>query len=227
MKLLPNDSRADAAKTLIKVTLFVYVTFCLLNIFYINLAYFAIRGEVLPYETVTLVETFTAFVAVIHLIVFILSALTFIQWFRRAYFNLHLQNISRLRWKEGWAAGAWFVPIISLYVPYQIMKDIWSATLDKIKKHHLTSEYPSDVIGWWWAAFLISNILSNIYMQLEMRGVADSPEGFLNLQFLDLFSNCISIAGAILTVKMIRIYTEMESKMHDIIEEESESNQML
>jgi hypothetical protein len=223
-QLLPNESRADAAKTLMKINLFIIITFCLLNVFYIRLAMVAINGEVMSYDLVTLIDTFSTLVGVINIIVFILTAVTFIQWFRRAYYNLHLQNISWLRWKEGWAAGAWFVPIISLYVPYQIMKDIWSATLYKIQKKNDTSEFSSEIIGWWWAAFLCSNIISNVQTQLNFRGYGENPDGFLILQYMDLFSNLIAIAGAIFAVNMISKYTKMESLMHEMNENEDQEH---
>ena len=105
-QLRPNESRADAAKTLMKATLFIYITFSLLNIFYVRFAMSALSGNVMPYNIVNLMDTFSEFIGVVNMIVFTLSAVTFIQWFRRAYFNLHLLNISWLRWKEGWAAGA-------------------------------------------------------------------------------------------------------------------------
>jgi len=63
----------------------------------------------------------------IYFIFYSISVITFIMWFRRAYFNLH-QKVNHLSYSEGWAAGSWFVPIINLYRPYQIMKEIYIET---------------------------------------------------------------------------------------------------
>src|SRR4249919_2196416 len=54
---------------------------------------------------------------------------SFIMWFRRAYWNLHQVNVSAAHFPEGWAAGAWFVPFINLIRPYRIMQQIWKGTL--------------------------------------------------------------------------------------------------
>ena len=67
-----------------------------------------------------------------------------------------------------------------------------------------------------------SNIISNINTQLTLRGYGDNPEGFLVLQYTDLLSNLIAIAGAILTIKMINRYSQMERMMHEMIESETE-----
>lgn len=47
-------------------------------------------------------------VAGIYSIAWIISGILFIQWFRRAYYNLN--QVKAMRYSEGWAAGAWFVP---------------------------------------------------------------------------------------------------------------------
>lgn len=42
-------------------------------------------------------------IGILYVIAYIVSAVTFIQWFRRAYYNLHLL-VPRLNREEGWAA---------------------------------------------------------------------------------------------------------------------------
>ncbi len=51
----------------------------------------------------------------------------FIQWFRRAYFNLHMLHHPVI-FTEGWAAGGWFVPLANFFIPFRIMREIWQYT---------------------------------------------------------------------------------------------------
>ncbi len=69
-------------------------------------------------------------------------------WFRRAYFNLH-QKVSYLSHSEGWAAGSWFVPIVNLYRPYQIMKEIYVETKELFTKRGLSEKvgYSTNYLG--------------------------------------------------------------------------------
>ena len=60
--------------------------------------------------------------SLIFLVIMIISYVRFIKWFRRAYCNLNRVGIATDK-KEGWAAGAWFIPIYSLFAPFQIMKE--------------------------------------------------------------------------------------------------------
>ena len=54
-------------------------------------------------------------------LVYIVSGIMFIRWFRRAYFNLHIV-VNNLSFSEGWAAGYWFIPFANFNRPYRIMK---------------------------------------------------------------------------------------------------------
>lgn len=213
VQLLPNLKRAEAAALLIKFALFLHIGMLLLEI---AIGYYLIEmknGNAIPYETAILIEGFSSIMTLLALIVFIFSAVTFIQWFRRAYYNLHLLNDPILRWKEGWAAGGWFVPIMSLYVPLQIMKDIWNATMHRLKDKYDLSTYNIQMVGWWWTLFLIANFLSNIAAQISIR--FDSPDMLITANYFDIAADIISIAGAIITIRLIKQYTEMEISLHE------------
>lgn len=49
----------------------------------------------------------------------------------------------------GWVWGGWLVPFVSLWFPYQVVRDIRRATAP----HAL-----STLVGWWWAAYLVSSV---------------------------------------------------------------------
>ncbi len=48
-------------------------------------------------------------------------------WTRRLYGNLRPLGFHELRFGEGWALGGWFVPVVNLVRPKQIVNDIWRA----------------------------------------------------------------------------------------------------
>ncbi|MDP4206262.1 MAG: DUF4328 domain-containing protein, partial [Bacteroidota bacterium] len=68
------------------------------------------------------------FTLLVHITELVLGIL-FISWFRRLYYNLHL-IFNQLSYKEGWAAGCWFVPVLCFFRPYVIMKEIWQTLSD-------------------------------------------------------------------------------------------------
>jgi hypothetical protein len=100
----------------------------------------------------------------ITLVVELITAIVFIAWFYRAYCNLVRVGISDLRFGPGWAVGGWFIPIFNLFRQKQIANDIWKAsagagTVGLARR----AEVPlSRTVNWWWAAWILSGILTGI-----------------------------------------------------------------
>jgi hypothetical protein len=65
-----------------------------------------------------------ALAALILIIVYLIGAVIFLFWFHRAYANLDALG-ARRRHGKGWSIGGWFVPILNLFRPKQIVNDIW------------------------------------------------------------------------------------------------------
>ncbi|AFM04397.1 hypothetical protein Fleli_2013 [Bernardetia litoralis DSM 6794] len=82
-------------------------------------------------------------------IVMLTGFVLFLMWFRRAYKNIQIIGYET-KHTDGWAVGGFFVPILAIYYPYNIMTEIWQ----KMKltaegngiKHYLTG----GLHGWWW-----------------------------------------------------------------------------
>src|SRR4051794_40925458 len=72
--------------------------------------------------------------------------ITYPMWAYRAYHNLDLVAPGARRYDKGWAGGAWFVPILSLFRPVQIVNDLRRGACD--------GRY-GVLVGFWWAMFLI------------------------------------------------------------------------
>lgn len=134
---------------------------------------------------------------VLFIITYLISAILFILWFRRCYFNLS-QKIEYLKHSEGWAAGGWFVPFVNLYIPYQIMSSI-------IEEYQLILGIePNDkqynnlktVVGYWWALYLISGIV----FRLSDKVLSDALPDHITYNNLIMFSVVLSIGSGILLI---------------------------
>ncbi|MDR0666202.1 MAG: DUF4328 domain-containing protein [Campylobacteraceae bacterium] len=132
-KLKPNEQRAKKAIILIWIVLILeIVSFISSYMQYDLLQTFANGGYISP-EAADANDNREQIIGIFCLIAYIISAVTFIMWFRRAYYNLH-QEADSLLYAEGWAAGSWFIPIINLYRPYKIMKELYVKTKELLQK---------------------------------------------------------------------------------------------
>lgn len=172
------------------------------------------------YNIINEFDTFLIIVGLGGLAILAINVVTivfFIMWFRRAYWNLH-QLTRGLRYTEGWAAGAWFIPIFNYFGPFQIAKDLFTKTemllVDKGLISSDSKRFQNAKI--WWGLWISSSILSSISSRADNL---DSIEGQILLGILGLIGSVISIGAAIFAVKVIQSYHEMEKLLPQLSED--------
>ena len=127
----------------------------------------------------------------ILLAIFIVTSL----WLYKARENAELlrPEVRHAR-SSGWAWGGWVVPIVSLWFPFQVVRDV-SADRNDTRT--------SALVGWWWATFLISFFLSNI-TDSAAYGTAAMAE-------LAVVAALTTVIALVLWVLVIRTITDKRS----------------
>lgn len=125
--LKPNEQRSKIAIILIWIVLTIEIISGISSYFQLNLLQIVAGGGTISMEEAESNDNREQIIAIVFLLAYIISGITFIMWFRRAYYNLH-QRVNHLADTDGWAAGSWFVPIISLYRPFKIMRELYKET---------------------------------------------------------------------------------------------------
>lgn len=141
-------------------------------------------------------------VAIAQIPLRILSIVFFLQWFRRAYYNLRYLS-GRPDHTDGWAVGAWFIPFLNLFRPYSIMKEIWYGTnsaAGRGRQHGL--------LQWWWIAYLVHSGFNRAADKVSTK--AETLTELRNAAFLNVFSNFADVVSAALTIIVIRYVHESE-----------------
>jgi hypothetical protein len=217
--LKPNEQRAKNAISLIWIILVLEIVSLISGYFQYELLQTIANGREISIEEANSNDTREQIVAIIYMIAFVISAVTFILWFRRAYSNLHLK-VNHLSQTEGWAAGSWFVPIINLYRPYQIMKELYEETKILITKEGLTvsENFSTNSLGFWWALWIASNIIGQFVFRYSMN--AETIDELTTSTIASMVSNIVGIPLALITVKVIKDYSKVEPLLNEIKDEE-------
>jgi hypothetical protein len=218
-QLRPNGQRAKNAITLIWIVLALEIVALISEYFQYDLLQTVANGGEISVEEADANDIREQIISIVYLIVFIISALTFIQWFRRAYFNLHLK-VNHLEQTEGWAAGSWFVPFVNLYRPYQIMKELYVETKNILVKKGLSvsNNFTTSYLGWWWALWIIDNIIGQFVFRYSLR--AEEVDEFIIITIASMIENIVSIPLAFLAMKVIKDYAAVEPMLFEIKEGE-------
>lgn len=156
----------------------------------------------IPIEILSTPEQIQNIIHVGVLLSTITCCIIFLLWFKREYHNLHTIN-PKLKYKEAWAIWSWFIPVINLWRPYQIMKEIYiHATTTEKKEIHPEEEeiITTPIIDLWWLLWIASNVLSQVNNRLpETTIIIDLKSAHI----LSILTFGILIIDAMLLIKII------------------------
>lgn len=215
--LRPNTQRAKTAVMFIYIVMVLDVLSLISEYMRYNLLQASYSGVFVSEEETLFNDLREGIFALIYALAFITSGILFICWFRRAYYNLHLKT-DYLKHGEGWAAGAWFVPIISLFRPYEIMKELYTVTNRtlEIRSPNYAAKNNNAVIGWWWALWIISSFAGNFVLRTTLN--AESIDGLIINAIADMILSLMGIPLGLLVVKLIKDYSKMETLLRELPE---------
>jgi len=143
---------------------------------------------------------------------YVISIFVFIQWFRRAYGNLHRLGIGPLSYSESMPLWSWFIPLANVFVPALIMNEIWIRTREGIKDLIGTYVEPSGkyLLGLWWFLYVMSALFNYHFL----KNVADETTEELMRGFeLYFISDLEQVIEAILVIMIVRPVSKMESRL--------------
>ncbi len=222
-----NAQRAKMAIYLLWIVLGLEIVMLLSSYLQYDILLLLLDGEDVSDEALDANDTREGLIGLLYTAVFIVSAVMFIRWFRRAYFNLHTK-LDGLSCTEGWAAGAWFVPIINLFRPYVIMKELYEQThnllvMGEVEEYKTPPNF--SVIGIWWGMWVVSSVLGNIVARRTWS--AETLDQIMVSTQLSMLSGIIGIPLALLAIKVVKDYAVMENflfKLEDSIDQGSAGN---
>ncbi|MBI3409590.1 MAG: DUF4328 domain-containing protein [Planctomycetes bacterium] len=139
-----------------------------------------------------------------HFLFSIATVVVFSMWFYRAHANLKPLGAERLNYSSGWAVGYWFVPILNLFRPVQVAQEIWrNSDPNAVMEEDIRIVTPrnSTLIGFWWAAWIIMNVISNISVQATFA--VNSPETLRAATIAGMVAEVATIIAAIFALAVV------------------------
>lgn len=214
----PNKKRSQWVVGFLWALLVIEITSIISSFFNISILKDLQNGVEVDEVFATFNDLREAAIGLLNLMVYIIIIVLFIRWFRRAYFNLGLRGYTLH--DEGWAAGAWFVPILNLYRPVQIMNEIdekLSSYINAFKPiQRSTTNYTLVVV--WWGLWIVGGIIDRLVFKRTMN--AETVEQLIqssNLQIMSL------IIGIPLTLSIIFLIKRINEKEETLLQLEREA----
>ena len=178
----------------------------------------AISGETITLAEATSNDSRQALIGFGQTALYIAAAVLFLIWIHRAHKNLASLHATDLRFTPGWAVGWFFVPIMSLFRPYQVASEIHKAsdpnvdTTDAISRKNVAT---SPIVGWWWAFFLISNFVANIALRTVFSG--EELSDLLTSTYAYMVSDAVDIVHILIAILMVRRIGQFQEAKNKLI----------
>jgi hypothetical protein len=130
-------------------------------------------------------------IIILQLASFIIVGLLFLRWTYWANHNAWFLG-ARLSFTPGWAIGWYFIPVASLWKPYEAMQEIWQASRDPA---NWRAQRRTGLLPWWWFLLLLAGAMSSASCALRLRIIGD--EGAIDDVF-DMIA--FGMSGAVASV---------------------------
>ena len=209
--LRPNEARAKYAIVMLFVILFLDVVSGYSSYLQLGLLNDLNEGIFVLDDVLTTNDLRERIIGVLYSIAMLVSAVFFIQWFRRAYYNLQVRT-GNCEHGEGWAAGSWFVPIISLFRPLHIMKEMDTKTSRLIgSTTGKVVETNGVVIGFWWALWILNNYLGNYVLKMAFR--EETIENYISSTTVEMINSFVGVPLALLAYFVVKNYAQKEANL--------------
>jgi len=143
----------------------------------------------------------------IYLLVALVLLVLVIIWTFRAMKNNEALGRTMPRFKPGWGIAGWLIPFANLVIPVLILQDLWRGSDPATARGNASwrSNKGSALVGWYWAAFIVSNVV-------RLGATSNNDSEYTKQYFDDLKSqdsrnlagSAIAIAAAVLAILMFR-----------------------
>ena len=122
----------------------------------------------------------------------------FLVWTYRLNRNLRAFGVAGVRYAPVWTVAYFFVPILSLYRPYQVFREIWQASdpgpAARTEQAWQNLKSPA-LLGFWWVSVISVNILD----VLSSKSAGDKS--------IDVTDNAAGLLSALLALQVVRLVT--------------------
>jgi hypothetical protein len=155
-------------------------------------------------------ESVYGLVGLAQFVSLLVAACFFIRWFQVAYANVERLSGRATAHHPGWVIWGFFVPVMNLFRPQQLMREIWDATYLRCvdEPSRVGPTLPADRVNLWWGFFLFGTVIGNVGGRLSWRAVTAADE--IPVTVVLLAADCVEVVAGVAAVALVRSVTQMQ-----------------
>jgi hypothetical protein len=116
------------------------------------------------------------FVLSVQLLFFVVTGLAFLDWLYQARINLRAFGARRLDFTRGWALGGFFVPLLQLWRPFSVVREVWKASNPATTDPFAwKTGSVSPMVTLWWFGFVLYVALEILAFSMNLAAAGEVP----------------------------------------------------
>ena len=160
-------------------------------------------------------------IAFSYLAVFIISGILILKWIYQSNQNARYLGAKDMAFTPAWSIGFYFIPIVSLWKPYQAMKEIWQASQNP---NNWQIEKVGSILGVWWFFWIVNSMVGQAVFRMSRR--AQEISEFMNVNMISQVSEILSIPLAVVTWLLINKISNTQKAQRDYNLEQAEASEV-
>jgi hypothetical protein len=139
-------------------------------------------------------------IGILQILSFVVTGVLFLRWTYLASVNARELSGSSMDFTPGWAVGWYFVPVATLWKPYQALKEIFRASDPDCADDWRQASHP-DVLPLWWTFWISSNLLGQGAFRTGLR--AEGASELLTSSWIMWLSDAIDIPLGLAAIAVV------------------------
>jgi len=160
----------------------------------------------------------------LYLLAVAVAGIAFLVWFRRAWRNLKSLGGRDLKYSTAWAVGGFFVPILNLYRPIQVMREVWHGSDPSNLERDLQPDGPQirnqlptpAMIAWWWGLLDVSMLLGRTAIRIVL-GDGSTIDQLHAANTLYILDSMVCIPAVVLAIRIVNRITRWQGERWSLI----------
>jgi heme/copper-type cytochrome/quinol oxidase subunit 2 len=161
-------------------------------------------------------DTIVGFGSTLLFLIYVVTIIFFLRWFRRAYQNVRALGVE-LRYSKNMSVGAWFIPFFHWLGPIQMMLEIYRNTERILAENSIVRKKKGMyiVIAIWWIFYILCG-LDGISFSFIHPSIISSEESGKILANHIILSSGLNLVLSIMVLPVVNNYRVLENKLSQL-----------
>lgn len=152
-----------------------------------------------------------ALVGGLQLLVFVITGIAFLRWIYFANYNTGSFGATGMQFTPGWAVGWYFVPVATLWKPYQALKEVFKASHPDFLDDWQHAPHPR-ILPLWWTLWVISNFIGQAVFRLALG--AETIDEILAASWITFVADAVGLPLGFVAMNVVARLQLLQSEKH-------------